>query len=81
MFGGLCQCVCRFLLEPCGVDTGNGVELGDAALGGRVKALRLSAHLKEHFLFLHLPGKLFLQGLRNTHEIYASYADSDMTGC
>lgn len=31
--------VCRFLLEPSGVYAGDGVELGDAALGGGVKAL------------------------------------------
>lgn len=60
-------CVCGFLLETGGVDAGDRVELGDAALGGGVKALRLSAHLEEHFLFLQLPGKLFLQGLQGTH--------------
>lgn len=63
----VCACVRRFLLETGGVDGGDRVELGDAALGGGVKALRLSAHLEEHFLFLQLPGKLFLQGLQDTH--------------
>lgn len=37
------ECVCarvpRFHLETRGVDGGDGVELGDAALGGGVKAL------------------------------------------
>lgn len=55
--------VVEFGLETSGVDAGDGVELGDAALGGRVKALGLAAHLKEHFLFLQLPGKLLLQRL------------------
>lgn len=63
----VCAYVRRFLLETCGVDAGDWVELGDAALGRRVKALRLSAHLEEHFLFLQLPGKLFLQGLQDAH--------------
>lgn len=54
-----------FLLKTSGVDAGDWVELGDAALAGGVKALRLSAHLEEHFLLLQLPGKLFLQGLWN----------------
>jgi len=49
------------------VDGGDGVELGDAAVAVRVKAFRLAAHLKEHFLFLQLPGKLLLQGLQGTH--------------
>lgn len=40
------------VLETGGVDAGDRIELGDAALGGGVKALRLSAHLEEHFLFL-----------------------------
>lgn len=56
-----------FPLETGGVDAGDGVEFGDAALGGGVKALRLSAHLEEHFLFLQLPGELLLQGLQGAH--------------
>lgn len=59
-------CICtvrRPLLEACGVDAGDRVELGDAALGGGIKALRLSGHLEEHFLLLQLPGELVLQGL------------------
>lgn len=59
----VCARVPRFHLETRGVDGGDGVELGDAALGGGVKALGLPAHLEEHFLFLQLPGKLLLQGL------------------
>lgn len=48
----VCVCVCERVLKPGGVDSGDRVELGDAALGGWVKALGLSAHLKEDFLFL-----------------------------
>lgn len=64
----VCVCVCVCTSCPCrletgGVDGGDGVELGDAAVAVRVKAFRLAAHLKEHFLFLQLPGKLLLQGL------------------
>lgn len=63
----VCMCVhsgpCVSLLKT-GVDAGDWVELGDAALGWGVKALGLAAHLEEDFLFLQLPGKLFLQGLR-----------------
>lgn len=66
------------LLKPGGVDAGDRVELRDAALGRRVKALGLSAHLEEHFLFLQLPGKLFLQSLqggdKNTSVSYGSLA-------
>lgn len=60
-----CAFVCRlsFLLETSGVDAGDWVELGDAALAGGVKALGLAGHLEEHFLFLQLPGKVVLQGL------------------
>lgn len=47
-----------FHLEPRGLDAGDGVELGDAALRGRVKALGLAAHLEEDFLFLQFPGEL-----------------------
>lgn len=54
---------CVYLLKT-GVDAGDWVELGDAALGRGVKALGLAAHLEEDFLFLQLPGKLFLQSLR-----------------
>lgn len=57
-------CVNWVWLEPGGVDAGDGVELGDAALVGRVKALWLAAHLEEHFLFLQLPGELVLQRLK-----------------
>lgn len=57
------MCTGSFLLKAGGVDAGDGIELGDAALGGRVKALRLAAHLEEHLLFLQLPGKLLLQSL------------------
>ena len=64
----MCTYIRRLRLETSGVDAGNRVELGDAALGGGVKALRLSAHLEEHFLFLQLPGKLLLQGLRDTQQ-------------
>lgn len=62
----MCECanVRWLVLEAAGLDAGDRVELGDAALGGGVKALRLSAHLEEHFLLLQLPGKLLLQGLR-----------------
>lgn len=65
-------------LKPGGVDAGDRVELRDAALSRRVKALGLSAHLEEHFLFLLLPCKLFLQSLqggdKNTSVSYGSSA-------
>lgn len=51
-------------LETGRVDGGDRVELGDAALAGRVKALGLAAHLEEHFLFLQLPGELVFQRLK-----------------
>lgn len=54
-------------LEAGGLDAGDRIELGDAGLGGGIKALRLAAHLEEHFLFLQLPGKLLLQRLQSTH--------------
>lgn len=55
--------VSSLLSEPSGVDTRDWIEPCDAALGGGVEALGLSAHLEEHFLFLQFPGKLFLQSL------------------
>lgn len=55
-----------FLSEAGGVNAGDWVELGDATLRGGIKALRISSHLEEHFLFLQLPGKLVLQGLKVT---------------
>lgn len=74
----VCVCsarVCGLLLETGGVDAGDRVEFGDAALVGGIKALRLSAHLEEHFLLLQLPGKLFLQGLQGTRE-HVSFTSS-----
>lgn len=58
-----------FLLEAGGVNAGDWVELGDATLRGGIKALRISSHLEEHFLFLQLPGKLILQGLKVTDNV------------
>lgn len=55
-----------FLSEAAGVNAGDRVELGDATLRGGIKALRISSHFEEHFLFLQLPGKLVLQGLKVT---------------
>lgn len=65
----VCPCVCRRRcpLEAGGLDAGDRIELGDAGLGGGIKALRLAAHLEEHFLFLQLPGELLLQRLQSTH--------------
>ena len=63
----VCICVC-VVLEARGVDAGDRVELGDAALAGGVEALGLAAHLEEHLLLLQLSGELLLQSLRtHTH--------------
>lgn len=55
-----------FISEAGGVNAWDWVELGDATLRRGIKALRISRHLKEHFLFLQLPGKFVLQGLKVT---------------
>ena len=47
---------------------GDGVELGNPALGGGVKAFRLSAHPEEHLLLLQLAGELLFQCLQGAAE-------------
>lgn len=49
----------------------NGVKFGHAALGGRIKAFGLAAHLEEDLLLLELACELLfqrLQGAAETHD-------------